>query len=83
MTRRRMPRRNRSNGRFINRQRGRNNVPKAEAPKPIITHPQQWVSEASQVAATDDRPACFGNCYELSSACNACSVYNACRRASQ
>lgn len=29
-----------------------------------------------------DRPACFGGCYELSSACSACRWYNPCRRAS-
>lgn len=30
----------------------------------------------------EGRPSCFGNCYELSSACNACPEYNRCRKAS-
>jgi hypothetical protein len=30
---------------------------------------------------TEGRPACYGLCYELSSACNACGSFNACRKA--
>ncbi len=29
---------------------------------------------------TPERPICFGNCCELSSACDACPEYNTCRR---
>lgn len=39
----------------------------------------QIVPKGEELAA--DRPACFGNCAEISSTCDACPEYNACRRA--
>jgi hypothetical protein len=62
-------------------------------PAPIVAvdPAKEWQStpvppmKAELVAKEGDlpeRPACFGNCAELSSACDGCELYNPCRKAS-
>lgn len=47
--------------------------------QPITREGFPQIMPKEELAA--DRPACFGNCAEISSTCDACHEYNACRRA--